>query len=181
MIPEGSAGTKQEQDYNLNFTKCFLRCCPQPHWPPPASSNKEKIEGPLAAGRSLAAQVALTASAIPNLDGGEISREGSPQPEAFVPLLWLGWPGSAAFSPPSARVTQAFVLPAHTGRQSPPLSWQLLPRLAGTGGPGDTTGAREEGPHFSCSTFGTRQAWATHTHTHTNTPIFLPLDPTLDL
>lgn len=149
--------------------KVLPEVLPQPHWPPPVSSNKEKIEGPLAAGRSLAAQVALTASAIPNLDGGEISREGSPQPEAFVPLLWLGWPGSAAFSPPSGRVTQAFVLPAHTGRQSPPLSWQLLPRLAGTGGPGDTTGAREEGPHFSCSTFGTRQARATHTHTHKHT------------
>lgn len=130
MIPEGSAGTKQEQDYNLNFTKCFLRCCPQPHWPPPASSNKEKIEGPLAAGRSLAAQVALTASAIPNLDGGEISREGSPQPEAFVPLLWLGWPGSAAFSPPFS--------PGHTGlcstcthRQAEPTPFLAAPPQAG--------------------------------------------------
>lgn len=76
MIPEGSAGTKQEQDYNLNFTKCFLRCCPNPTGPHLHPSNKEKIEGPLADGRSLAAQVALTASAIPNLGGGDISREG---------------------------------------------------------------------------------------------------------
>lgn len=68
----------------------------------------------------------------------------------------------------SARVTRAFVLPAHTGRQSPPLSWQLLPRLAGTGGPGDTTGAEEEEPRFSCSTFSTRQVRAVHTHTHTH-------------
>lgn len=47
-LPEGSAGTKQEQDYNLNFTKCFLRCCPNPTGPHLHPSNKEKIEGPLA-------------------------------------------------------------------------------------------------------------------------------------
>lgn len=83
------------------------------------------------AGRSLAAQVALPVSAIPNLAGGLIFREGSPQLEAFVPLSRLGRPGSAAFSLSSARVTRAFVLPAHTGRQSPPLSFLAAPPQVG--------------------------------------------------
>lgn len=101
-----------------------------------------------------------------------------PQPDAFVPLLWLGWPGRAVFSPPSARVTQAFVLPAHTGSQSPPLSWQLLPRLAGTGGPGDTTGAGKRGTPFLGLHFWYQTGRG---YTHTNTPVFLPLDPRPDL
>lgn len=160
--------------------KVLPEVLPQPHWPPPASSNKEKSEEPLAAGRSLAAQVALTASAIPNLDGGEISREGSPQPEAFVSLLWLGWPGSTAFSPPlqpGSHRPLFYLLHTPAGRAHPfPGSsspgWQALEGL-------ETPQVQGKRDFISLAPLLVLDRHGLHTHT--NTPISLPLDPTLDL
>lgn len=77
------------------------------------------------AGRSLAAQVA----AIPNLAGGLIFREGSPQLEAFVPLLRLGRPGSAAFSVFSASHTGLCSTCTH--RQAEPTPFLAAPPQVG--------------------------------------------------